>query len=64
VWGYYRNSEKQKIDEAFHVKQVGDFPLPPSDYNVASSTNQPIIRDSRETGEWELVSLRWGLPPL
>nr|AOS95179.1 putative ACR [uncultured bacterium] len=60
---YYRKSDKQKIAEAFHVKQVGDFPLPPSDYNVAPSTNQPIIRNSRDTGERELVSLRWGLVP-
>jgi putative SOS response-associated peptidase YedK len=60
---YYRRSDKQKIAEAFHVKQVGDFPLPPADYNVAPTTMQPVIRNNRDTGEREMVSLRWGLVP-
>lgn len=38
---YHRKSDKQKIAESFHVKRVDDFPLPPSDYNVVPSTNQP-----------------------
>ena len=60
---YYRRSDKQKIAEAFHVAQVDDFALPPWDYNVAPTTNQPIIRNSRDTGQRELVLLRWGLIP-
>jgi putative SOS response-associated peptidase YedK len=60
---YYRRSDKQKIAEAFHATQVDDFPLPPWDYNVAPSTMQPIIRANRDTGERELVQLRWGLVP-
>jgi putative SOS response-associated peptidase YedK len=60
---YYRRSDKQKIAEAFHISQVDDFALPPWDYNVAPTTNQPIIRNSRDTGERELVLLRWGLIP-
>jgi len=60
---YYRKSDKQKIAEAFHVKHVDDFPLPPADYNVAPTTMQPIVRNNRETGDRELVSLRWGLIP-
>ena len=60
---YYRRSDKQKIAEAFHVAQVDDFPLPPWDYNVAPTSMQPIIRNNRDTGERELVSLRWGLIP-
>jgi putative SOS response-associated peptidase YedK len=60
---YYRRSEKQKIAETFHTQQVDDFPLPPWDYNVAPSTMQPIIRANRDTGERELVQLRWGLIP-
>lgn len=60
---YYRRSDKQKIAEAFHVKKVGDFPLPPWDYNVAPTTMQPVIRQNRDTGERELVQLRWGLIP-
>jgi putative SOS response-associated peptidase YedK len=60
---YYRKSDKQKIAEAFHVSKVDDFPLPPWDYNVAPTTMQPIIRANRDTGERELVQLRWGLIP-
>ena len=60
---YYRKSDKQKIAEAFHVGKVDDFPLPPWDYNVAPTTMQPIIRINRDTGERELVQLRWGLIP-
>jgi putative SOS response-associated peptidase YedK len=60
---YYRKGDKQKIAEAFHATKVDDFPLPPWDYNVAPTTMQPIIRASRDTGERELVQLRWGLVP-
>ena len=60
---YYRKSDKQKIAEAFHATRVDDFPLPPWDYNVAPTSMQPIIRASRDTGERELVQLRWGLVP-
>ena len=60
---YYRKADKQKIAEAFHVAQVDDFALPPWDYNVAPTTQQPVIRNNRDTGERELVSLRWGLIP-
>jgi putative SOS response-associated peptidase YedK len=60
---YYRKSDKQKIAEAFHAKKVDDFVLPPWDYNVAPTSMQPIIRQSRDTAERELVSLRWGLVP-
>jgi putative SOS response-associated peptidase YedK len=63
VCRYYRKSDKQKIAEAFHATRVDDFPLPPWDYNVAPTTMQPVIRASRDTGERELVSLRWGLVP-
>ena len=60
---YYRRSDKQKVAEAFHVAQVDDFALPPWDYNVAPTTHQPVIRNNRETGERELVMMRWGLVP-
>jgi putative SOS response-associated peptidase YedK len=60
---YYRRSDKQKIAEAFYVSQVDDFALSPWDYNIAPTTNQPIIRNSRDTGERELVLVRWGLIP-
>ena len=60
---YYRKSDKQKIAEAFDAAKVDDFPLPPWDYNVAPTSMQPIIRQSRDTGEREMASLRWGLIP-
>jgi putative SOS response-associated peptidase YedK len=61
---YYRRSDKQKIAEAFHLGQLPEsFVLPPWDYNVAPTTHQPVIRNNRETGERELVLMRWGLVP-
>jgi putative SOS response-associated peptidase YedK len=60
---YYRRSDKQRIAEAFHVGK-----LPPgfelsSDYNIAPSTFQPIIRVDPETGERSITLMRWGLIP-
>jgi putative SOS response-associated peptidase YedK len=60
---YYRQSDKQKIAETFHVtKWAPDVHLAP-DYNIAPSTLQPIIRSSLEDGEREVVLMRWGLIP-
>jgi putative SOS response-associated peptidase YedK len=60
---YYRRSDKQKIAEAFQLGQLPDsFVLPP-DYNVAPTTFQPVIRHTRDTGERELVMMRWGMIP-
>jgi putative SOS response-associated peptidase YedK len=60
---YYRRSDKQRIAEAFKVgKLPPGFILPP-DYNVAPTTDQPIIRANRDTGERELTMMRWGLIP-
>ena len=61
---YYRKTDKQKIAEAFHATLVDDgTPSPPWDYNVAPTTIQPIIRNTRDNNQRELVSLRWGLIP-
>lgn len=60
---YARRGDKQRIAEAFHVKDVPDFAMPDADYNVAPTTFQPIIRESKETGERELLLMRWGLVP-
>ena len=61
---YLRRFDKQRIAEAFHLgKLPDDFVLPPWDYNVAPTTYQPVIRNSRHTGERELVMMRWGLVP-
>jgi len=60
---YYRQSDKQKIAETFHVTRwAPDVNLAP-DYNIAPSTFQPIIRSSTEDGEREVVLMRWGLIP-
>ena len=60
---YYRRSDKQRIAEAFKVgKLPPGFELPP-DYNIAPSTYQPVIRPDHETGEREMVMMRWGLVP-
>lgn len=60
---YARKGDKQRIAEAFHVKEVPEFAMPDADYNVAPTTFQPIIRESRDTGEREIVLARWGLVP-
>src|ERR1700694_2375481 len=61
---YYRRSDKQRIAEAFNRGNLpDDFVLPPWDYNVAPTTHQPVIRHTRETGERELVMMRWGMVP-
>lgn len=60
---YFRRSDKQQIAERFRANILGDFPLPP-DYNVAPTTFQPIIRQSRDdASSRELVLARWGLIP-
>ena len=61
---YVRRSDKQKIAEHFHANpSPPDLPMPSADYNVAPTTHQPIIRQSKETGERELILARWGLVP-
>jgi putative SOS response-associated peptidase YedK len=59
-----RRSDKQRLAEHFRANpSPADFPLPPANYNVAPTTHQPIIRQSRETGARELILARWGLVP-
>ena len=60
---YLRRSDKQRIAEAFRLgKLPDDFILPP-DFNIAPTTFQPVIRLSRDSGEREIVMMRWGLIP-
>jgi putative SOS response-associated peptidase YedK len=60
---YVRKSDKQRIVEAFHAGNLPpDFVLSP-DYNIAPSTHQPVIRESAEDGEREVVLMQWGLVP-
>jgi putative SOS response-associated peptidase YedK len=61
---YVRRGDKQKIAEYFHANpQPAELPMPDADYNVAPTTFQPIIRQSRESGDREMVLARWGLMP-
>ena len=61
---YVRRSHKQKIAEWFHADgDLSGIPMPDEDYNVAPTTHQPIIRQSKETGARELLLARWGLVP-
>jgi putative SOS response-associated peptidase YedK len=61
---YVRRGDKQKIAEWFHAEpNPAELAMPDADYNVAPTTHQPIIRQSRETGEREIVLARWGLVP-
>ena len=60
---YLRRSDKQRLAEAFRLGQTLDELVVAQDWNVAPSTFQPVIRQSRETGEREMVMMRWGLVP-
>ena len=61
---YVRRIDKQRIAEWFHARpEPADMPMPDADYNVAPTTHQPILRQSRETGEREVILARWGLVP-
>ena len=61
---YYRRSDKQRIAEAFRLGRLPDgFVLPDWDYNVAPTSMQPVIRLNGESGEREMVLMRWGLVP-
>ena len=61
---YFRGSDKQRLAEAFRLQHLERAPLEiaPS-FNIAPTTSQPVIMASRDTGERELVAMRWGLIP-
>lgn len=59
---YYRRSDKQRIAEAFRVGVPPSFEILP-DYNVAPTTFQPVVVESRDTGEREIRAMYWGLIP-
>ena len=61
---YYRRSDKQRIAEAYRLGEIPfDLVLPDWDFNIAPTTFQPVIRSAKETGQRELVLMRWGLVP-
>jgi putative SOS response-associated peptidase YedK len=58
---YYRIADKQAIAECFRARPSGDELAYAPGYNIAPSTTQLVIRQDRETGEREIVPMRWGL---
>jgi putative SOS response-associated peptidase YedK len=56
--------DKQQVAEHFDVRRTADnVGIIAPNYNVAPSDPQPVIRRSRDTGERELVMMRWGIVP-
>jgi putative SOS response-associated peptidase YedK len=61
---YYSLFDKQQVAEHFHVRRTADnVGIIAPNYNVAPGDPQPVIRRSHETGERELVMMRWGIVP-
>jgi putative SOS response-associated peptidase YedK len=60
---YYRKSDKQSIAEAFRIRSEIDSMVLAPDYNIAPTTFQPVIREDKETGDREMVLMRWGMVP-
>ena len=60
---YLRRSDKQRLGEAFRLGTLPEGFIVPPDYNIAPATFQPVIRLNRDTGEREMVMMRWGLVP-
>jgi putative SOS response-associated peptidase YedK len=61
---YYSLFDKQQVAEHFHVRRTADnVGIIAPNYNAAPGDLQPVIRRSRETGERELVMMRWGIVP-
>ena len=59
---YYSLFDKQQIAQHFHVHgNLKDVVFPGPDYNVTPDSMQPVICRNRETGERELVMMRWGI---
>jgi putative SOS response-associated peptidase YedK len=57
---YVRRADKQRIADHFHLHGPSLPDFGPS-WNLAPQTFQPIVRLNRDTGEREIVLMRWGL---
>lgn len=60
---YVRRADKQRIAEAFHISPNHRLPVFGPSFNVAPQTFQPVVRRNLETGEREIILMRWGLVP-
>ena len=58
---YYRTADKQTLAEYFHAEPDEGSPDFPPAFNIAPTTTQPVIRQSRESSARELTGMRWGL---
>ena len=54
---YCRAADKQQIADVFHTEAHSDKLLPPG-YNIAPSVTQPIIRQSKDTTNREILGMR------
>ncbi len=59
---YVRKATRQQIARWFHADDA-HIPEFGTSYNVAPQTFQPVIRLNRDTGQREIVLMRWGLIP-
>jgi putative SOS response-associated peptidase YedK len=59
---YYNRRQKQEIAERLRASTVFEEPCPPN-YNIASATFQPIVRQEGDSDEREMILARWGLVP-
>jgi putative SOS response-associated peptidase YedK len=61
---YYSLFDKQQIAEHFHVRSTADnVGIIAPNWNAAPGDPQHVIRRSHDTGERELVMMRWGIVP-
>jgi putative SOS response-associated peptidase YedK len=59
---YVRKSTRREIANWFAAEDPQGVEWGPS-YNVAPQTFQPVVRLNRDTGQREIVLMRWGLIP-
>jgi putative SOS response-associated peptidase YedK len=59
---YVRKSTRREIANWFAAADAEGVEWGPS-YNVAPQTFQPVVRLDRDTGQREIVLMRWGLIP-
>jgi putative SOS response-associated peptidase YedK len=60
--GRYVSPDEAAIERAWHIGRHNSVPFPRR-FNVQPTTQVPILRLDRETGELELTTARWGLIP-
>lgn len=61
---YVSRADKQRIAETFDAGIPEDYdPDFVPDYNVAPQTMQTVVRVNSDTGQRELVRMRWGFVP-